>query len=160
MSIVVPYQPHFPDMPPDTYTLWGYGLFLDVDGDYVGKPMRMHGARDPAGAHRPARFRRGARRDPGDHRRHAGHAALRVGDVRASRRRGPAIGVAEGRANFAFLGQWVELPEDVVYTVEYSVHCAMHAVYALFGVDRAIRPIYHGLADPKVGMKVLASAYQ
>jgi oleate hydratase len=48
----------------------------------------------------------------------------------------------------------------VVYTVEYSVHCAMHAVYELFGVDKTVPPIYHGLADPKVGMKVLASAYQ
>ena len=62
----------------------------------------------------------------------------------------------EGARNFAFLGQWVEMPEDVVYTVEYSVHCAMHAVYALFGVEKAIPPIYHGLADPKVGIKVLA----
>jgi hypothetical protein len=29
MSIVVPYQPHFLSMPKDTYTLWGYGLFID-----------------------------------------------------------------------------------------------------------------------------------
>jgi myosin-crossreactive antigen len=35
MSIVVPYQPHFPGMPEDTYTLWGYGLLIDADGDYV-----------------------------------------------------------------------------------------------------------------------------
>ncbi len=39
MSIVVPHQPHFPDMPADTYTLWGYGLFVDNAGDYVKKPM-------------------------------------------------------------------------------------------------------------------------
>ena len=39
MSIVVPYQPHFPDMPPDAYTLWGYALFIDEKGDYVNKPM-------------------------------------------------------------------------------------------------------------------------
>jgi oleate hydratase len=39
MSIVVPYQPHFPAMPEDTYTLWGYGLLVDADGDYVKKKM-------------------------------------------------------------------------------------------------------------------------
>jgi len=67
--------------------------------------------------------------------------------------------IPQGARNFAFLGQFVELPEDVVFTVEYSVHCAMHAVYALFGVDKEIPPIYHGLTDLKVGPKALASAY-
>jgi hypothetical protein len=32
---VVPHQPHFPGMPADTFTLWGYGLLIDSDGDYV-----------------------------------------------------------------------------------------------------------------------------
>ena len=68
--------------------------------------------------------------------------------------------IPEGARNFAFLGQFVELPEDVVFTVEYSVHCAMHAVYALYGVDKAIPPIYHGLAAPKVGLQAVASAYR
>jgi oleate hydratase len=36
----------------------------------------------------------------------------------------------------------------------------MHAVYALFGVDKEIPPIYHGLTDPKVGLGVLQSAYR
>ena len=39
MSIVVPYQPHFVGMPADTFTLWGYGLFIDEPGDHVAKPM-------------------------------------------------------------------------------------------------------------------------
>ena len=63
-------------------------------------------------------------------------------------------------ANFAFLGQFTDLPEDVVFTVEYSVHGAMHAVYRLFGIDKAIPPIYHGLLDPKVGLKALESAFR
>ena len=65
-----------------------------------------------------------------------------------------------GAQNFAFLGQFVELPEDVVFTVEYSVHCAMHAVYKLYGVEKEIPPIYHGLRKPKVGLKALASAFR
>jgi oleate hydratase len=48
--------------------------------------------------------------------------------------------VVPGRAeNFAFLGQFTELPQDVVFTVEYSVHGAMHAVYRLFSVGKKIR---------------------
>ena len=60
--------------------------------------------------------------------------------------------------NFAFLGQSTDLPEDVVFTVEYSVHGAMRAVYG--GVAKEIPPIYHGLLDPKVGLKALESAFR
>jgi oleate hydratase len=62
--------------------------------------------------------------------------------------------------NFAFLGQVTDLPEDVVFTVEYSVHGAMRAVYHLFGVGKGIPPIYHGFLDPKVGLKALESAFR
>jgi len=68
--------------------------------------------------------------------------------------------VPDGAQNFAFLGQFTELPDDVVFTVEYSVHGAMQAVYEFFGVDRPIPPIYQGLHDPKVGFKALQAAFR
>jgi len=161
MSIVVPHQPHFADMPPDTFTLWGYGLFIDADGDHVNKPMSactgreiltelVHhlGFQDELAAiqastdittvmlpYASALF---ARRLPEDR---------------------PLV-CPEGAHNFAFLGQFAEMPEDVVFTVEYSVHGAMQAVYQLFGVDKPIPPIYHGLMDPKVGLAALESAFR
>ena len=72
---------------------------------------------------------------------------------------GPKV-IPEGSQNFAFLGQFTELPGDVVFTVEYSIHGAMHAVYEVFGVDRQIPPIYQGLHDPKVGLKALQAAFK
>ena len=68
--------------------------------------------------------------------------------------------IPDGAQNFAFLGQFTELPGDVVFTVEYSIHGAMHAVYEFFGVDRPIPPIYQGLHDPKVGLKALQAAFK
>jgi oleate hydratase len=47
----------------------------------------------------------------------------------------------------------------VVFTVEYSVRGAMHAVYELLGVDKPIPGIYHGLANPKVAFEALATAF-
>jgi oleate hydratase len=61
--------------------------------------------------------------------------------------------IPDGAQNFAFLGQFTELPGDVVFTVEYSIHGAMHAVYTFFGVDRPIPPIYQGLHDPRSGSR-------
>jgi len=43
--------------------------------------------------------------------------------------------------NFAFISQFVEIPEDVVFTVEYSVRVAMMAVYELLGLRKAIPPV-------------------
>lgn len=39
MSIVVPHPPHFAGQPDGVFTLWGYGLFIDNQGDYIDKPM-------------------------------------------------------------------------------------------------------------------------
>lgn len=161
MSLVVPYQPHFPDMPPDTYTAWGYGLMIDAPGDHVGKPMaqcsgeeilsellhhlQFEDLRDQALATTvvtPVMLPYAS----------AMFAPRKLGDR-------PSV-LPEGALNFGFLGQHVELPEDTVYTVEYSVHCAMHAVYRLFGVERAIPPIYRGLHDLEVGLDALTAAFR
>lgn len=40
--------------------------------------------------------------------------------------------------NFAFLGQYVEIPGDVAFSMEYSVRSAMVAVYELLGVEREV----------------------
>jgi oleate hydratase len=44
--------------------------------------------------------------------------------------------VPEGSTNFAFLGQFTEMPDDVVFTVEYSVRSAQVAVYELLKLDK------------------------
>ena len=66
--------------------------------------------------------------------------------------------IPDGARNFAFLGQYVEIPEDVVFTVEYSVRSAMHAVYGLFDVERRIPGIYHASTHPGVALRTLAKA--
>lgn len=147
-------------MPADTYTAWGYGLFIDAPGNFVARPMAQcngHEILDELLQH----LGFGDIRD----------AALASTDVtpvmlpyasamfapRKPADRPQVLPV--GAANFAFLGQHVELPDDTVYTVEYSVHCAMHAVYGLFGVDKPIPPLYQGLHDPHVGLEALTAAF-
>jgi oleate hydratase len=153
LSIVVPHQPHFPGMPADTYTLWGYGFDIDNKGDHVPKKMSASTGREiltelvgqlgfddildevlatteVTTVMLPYASALFARRKPGDR---------------------PKV-VPDRSRNFAFLGQFTELPEDIVFTVEYSIHGAMHAIYTLFGVDRTIPPIYHGILDPRAAL--------
>ena len=49
--------------------------------------------------------------------------------------------VPRGSWNLAFVSQFVEIPDDVVFTVEYSVRAAQMAVYELLGIDRKIPPV-------------------
>ncbi|MDC2959469.1 oleate hydratase [Streptomyces gilvifuscus] len=160
MSIVVPHAPHFDGQPEDVYTLWGYGLFVDREGDFTGKTMAEATGREILTEL-------------------LGHLGLSdiEEQVAATTTVIPVmmpyitsqfaprtlhdrpLVVPQGSANFAFLGQFTEIPEDVVFTVEYSVRGAMHAVYGLLGLDdHEIPGIYHALADPKTALTVLKAA--
>lgn len=59
------------------------------------------------------------------------------------------------RPNLAFLGQFVEIPEDTVFTVEYSVRAAQMAVYEMMGLDKKPNGIYKGEKDLHVMVKAL-----
>ncbi|MEU6998127.1 oleate hydratase [Nonomuraea sp. NPDC046570] len=159
MSIVVPYQPHFAGQPDDVFTLWGYGLFPDRPGDHV--PVTMAQATGQEMLTELVR-QLGFEDDLEEIRRTTKVIPVMMPYITSQfQPRGvddrPLV-VPKGAANFAFLGQFTEIPEDVVFTVEYSVRGAMHAVYGLLGVDRKIPGIYHALADPKVAFEALKTA--
>jgi oleate hydratase len=58
--------------------------------------------------------------------------------------------VPPGTSNFAFIGQYCEIPDDVVFTVEYSVRSAQTAVFALLGLEKEVSKLYKGTHDPRV----------
>jgi myosin-crossreactive antigen len=70
----------------------------------------------------------------------------------ASRPAGPPLRRSANRAAplGAFIVQFCELPDDVVFTVEYSIRSAQTAVYALLGLERAPPAVYQGKYDPRV----------
>ncbi|QNQ89934.1 oleate hydratase [Corynebacterium poyangense] len=50
--------------------------------------------------------------------------------------------VPEGSKNLGFTGQFVETPDDCVFTTEGSARTAQMAVYGLLGLERDIQPIW------------------
>lgn len=160
LSIVVPHPPHFAHQAPDTYTLWGYSLFGNVKGDYVDKAMD-----DATGAEVLEELLGHLGFDdlPASVRQTTRVTTVQMPYIDAQfQRRAPSDRprvVPKGAENYAFLGQFVEIPEGVVFTVEYSVRGAMMAVYHHFGVTRPIPKIYHGMADPKVAWAALKTAF-
>ncbi len=68
--------------------------------------------------------------------------------VRGKRDRPPVI--PKGSVNLAFIGQYCEIPEDVVFTVEYSIRSAQMAVFSLLKLDKKVSPLYKGQHDVHV----------
>ncbi|KAI8611510.1 67 kDa myosin-cross-reactive antigen family protein [Chytriomyces sp. MP71] len=151
MSIVVPHQPHFANQPEDVSVFWGYGLFPDEVGNFVGKPMRECSGREimQEVMHMLA-FDEGMEEILDSSYTIPAMLPYTMAQF-VKRSKGDRPEVVPAKAvNFAFLGQFVEHPDDVVFTVEYSVRCAQIAVYKLCSLDRAVTPMYKGWRDPTV----------
>jgi oleate hydratase len=162
MSVVLAAQPHFIGQPDDIKVFWGYGLFVDQEGNFVKKKMS-----ECSGEELLIEL--------------LGH--LRFDEQKAlilktsncipcmmpyitsqfmPRVKGdrPEVKPA-GTTNLAFIGQYCEIPDDVVFTVEYSVRSAQTAVFALLGLDKKVSPLYKAKYDPRVlfdATKTLLSA--
>ena len=64
-----------------------------------------------------------------------------------------------GWGNLAFAGQFCEMPEDVVFTVEYSVRSAQVAAYGLLGLPLVPPPVYQGKFNPRVLTRAFAALH-
>ena len=160
VSIVIPYQPHFIEQPVGVSVVWGYGLTVDVPGNFVKKPLAECTGREIM----TELF--------GHLRLVSGGDAILASSIcipcmmpyitsqflpRASGDR-PAV-LPVGWRNLAFIGQYCELPEDVVFTVEYSIRSAQTAVCGLLGVSNNAPAVYKGRRDPRVLYKAFMALH-
>ena len=155
LSIVVARQPHFKNQPSDTQIFWGYSLNMFVDGDYVKKPMYKCTGRERitelmGHLHIPKKEQ--ASMIKGLICRTAIMPYINSQFQPREIEDRPLV-VPVGYENFAFISQFVEIPEDVVFTMEYSVRAAQHAVYYLMGVDKDLTPISKHQYSPRTLLK-------
>jgi oleate hydratase len=61
--------------------------------------------------------------------------------------------------NLAFISQFVEIPDDVVFTVEYSVRAAQMAVYEFLSIDRQIPRVTPHDKSLRVEFEALVKAF-
>jgi oleate hydratase len=160
-SIVLPHQPHFIAQPEGVQVFWGYGLFVDIPGNFVKKPMSACTGREIMTEI-------------------IGHLRLTENSSRIldsctcipcmmpfitsqflPRSEGdrPQV-IPQGSRNLAFVGQYCELPDDVVFTVEYSIRSAHTAVCSLLGLDRKSPPVYKGQFNPRVLLEAFLALHE
>lgn len=163
MSIVVAAQPHFKAQESDTTIFWGYGLYTGNKGDYIDKPMMECTGREIL-----------------TELIHHFHWEDKIDEImedvvdvipcmmpyidsqfqprKMSDR--PKV-VMDNSVNFAMISQFVEIPEDMVFTEEYSVRAARIAVYELMGItDKKVIPVTPYNKNPKVLAKALKTSFR
>lgn len=153
LSYTVNRQPHFKEQPKDQLTVWVYGLFSEVPGNFIKKPMK-----ECTGVEITEEWLY-----------HMGVPESQIHDMATKsahtipcmmpyitaffmpRRAGdrPKV-VPDGSENFAFLGQFADTPRDTVFTTEYSVRTGMEAVYTLLDIDRGVPEVFNSCYDVRV----------
>ncbi|MEQ1531158.1 MAG: oleate hydratase [Methylococcales bacterium] len=159
MSVVLAHQPHFINQSADVQVFWGYALHPDRVGNFVNKTMS-----DCTGEEILREL--------------CGHLNFDFDTTffettcipcklpyitsmfmpRAKEDR--PLPVPKSSKNLAFVSQFVEIPEDVVFTVEYSVRVAQMAVYELLNIVKEIPPILHHDKSAKVNFDAIIKAFK
>ena len=67
--------------------------------------------------------------------------------------------VPRNSKNLALVSQFVEIADDMVFKVEYSVRAAQMAVYELFEIDRKVPPIKAHDKEWKTQLEAVAKAF-
>ncbi|CAL6048791.1 Myosin-cross-reactive_antigen [Hexamita inflata] len=157
MSIVIAYQPHFVGQNKDTQIMWGYGLCPNKIGNYVNKRML-----DCTGEEIFYELCQHCRIAP-----ELVHDVINIPCImpfitsmfmpRLESDR--PLPVPKNSTNFGFISQFVEIPHDVVFTVEFSVRAAQTAVYKLCDVKKKVPKVSRHDHNPVWLLKALKKAF-
>ena len=158
MSVVLAHQPHFAGQPEDVQVFWGYALHPDRIGNFVAKPMS-----DCSGADILREL--------------CGHLNFDLAIMDSAicipcrmpyitsmfmprHKSDRPLPVPARSTNLAFVSQFVELADDVVFTVDYSVRAAQTAVYQLLDIQREIPAIHAHDKSLKVKLDAVIKAFK
>ena len=161
LSLSVFHQPEIIGQPKGTSVWWGYGLYPERNGDFVRKPMTAcTGAEILEETLQQLRF-------------DTQLAAIKassicvpcympyVNNIWLPRSRGDRPPpVLERATNLGLIGQDVEVPKEIAFTIECSVRTAWEAIYRLLDRGPAPPPVYQGQYDPRAlfaALKVFVS---
>jgi oleate hydratase len=150
ISLSVFHQPEIIEQPKGTSVWWGYGLYPDRNGDFVKKPMTAcSGAEVLEETLKQLRFDK------------------QFGSIMASSICVPCYmpyvnnvwlpwsrgdmppPVPNGATNLGLIGQYIDMPAEIAFTIECSVRSAWVAIRTLLKRGPEPPPVYQGQYDPK-----------
>jgi len=148
ISFELHHNPFFIDQAADEQVMWGYGLYGENVGDYIKKPMcectgeeimtellyhlNMLDIKDEVLSHSYIS---------------TCMMPYITSQFMPRKTTDRPKNVPDGCTNIGFLGQYVEVPDDVVFTVEMSVRTGLEAVYKLTGFEKDVPEVYPSRYD-------------
>ena len=149
MSVTVNRQPQFKNQPKDVTVAWAYALYPDLKGDFIKKPMSECTGKELL---EELLYHMGI--DKEDMQAYVKECisipammpyitSQFMPRVKGDR---PEV-VPAGSENLAFLGQYAEIEDDCVFTVEYSVRSAIMAVYTFLDIEKKVPEIFGSQYD-------------
>jgi len=156
LSVTIFYNPEVIGQPQGTNVWWGYGLYPERKGDFIPKRMdECTGAEILEEVVRHLRF---------DRQMDAIVASSicvpcnlpYVNNIWLPRRQGdrPSV-VPEGATNLGLIGQYVEVAQEIAFTIEYSARTAWDAIHTLLKRGPEPPPVYQADYDPKALLNAL-----
>jgi len=151
LSLSIFHQPEIVGQPAGTSVWWGYGLYPDRTGEFVKKTMdQCTGAEILEETLKQLRF---------DKQQLDAITASSicvpcympyVNNVWLPWSRGDMPPpVPEGSTNLGLIGQYIDMPSEIAFTIECSVRSAWEAIRILLKRGPAPPPVYQGQYDPK-----------
>jgi len=142
LAFIIHSKRFFPNQPENMNVFWANGLRGNTVGDYVKKPMVGCTGNEIL---TEFLYHLGLEDTAEEFLAHA-KVSLSGMPYITSQFMPRAIGdrptvIPEGCVNLGFLGQFVEVDDDCVFTVETSVRTAMEAVYGLLQLDKPVIPV-------------------
>ena len=159
LSIVLKHQRRYPDQPAGVQVFWGYSLRPDRIGNFVNKSMTECNGDDIL-------------------KEICGHLRFDKNQVFTKANCIPCkmpyitsmfmprtktdrpLPVPKTSRNLAFVSQFVEIENDCVFTVEYSVRAAQMAVYELLNIDKEIPAITRHDKSLKVNLEAALRTFK
>jgi oleate hydratase len=150
ISLNIPRQPLFPDQPDGVQVLWGYGLCPEAEGNFVKKSMLVCSGEEImteilSHLQFPVeRILKNSITIPSVVPRMTATLLPRTCGDR------PRV-IPEGMENLALIGHFVDIPDEVVVTMDYGVRGAQMAVRQLMGLDVETKKSKRSLAINVLG---------
>ena len=156
LSVTVNRQPQFKNQPADTTVAWAYALFPDNKGDFIDKKMSECSGKELL---QELLYHFGIDESEMDSYVDECIVIPAMMPYITSQFMPRALGdrpevIPEGSVNLAFLGQFCEIKDDCVFTVEYSVRSAIMAVYGFLNLEKPVPEVYPSRYD----IRALAAA--
>jgi oleate hydratase len=150
LSWTINRQPQFRSQDKNTVLIWLYALTTDKPGNFVKKPMRECTGIEVCEewlyhiGYEPDKIANAA-----ENLCNTTTCFMPYINAFFQPRKGtdrPKV-VPDRAVNFAFIGQFAEIPHDTIFTTEYSIRSGMEAVYTLLNVDRGVPEVWGSRYD-------------